>query len=327
MPVAYFDCFSGISGTMALGALLNAGADLELIGLGLASLPTVSFELEREDVDVRGIPAVRVHVRSHPQEVVRTYSSIRSMLEEADLPEDVRHTSQRAFRLLAEAEAGVAGRERDLVTFYEAGEPDVLVAIVGTALALHQLEIDRVFASALPTGSGMATHEHGLVPIPSPVVMELLKGAPTYSRGIPVELVSAAGAAILGAVVEGFGDRPTMRVERVGYGAGQLRLDFPNVVRVVIGEEERAGPQSEDELLLQARLHEAGPQIIRSILAELLDAGATDAWLIPVVGPDGEPAMAVQAVAPARLQGEVRTAMQSRAGGGAVRAVPISPRR
>ncbi len=222
MPVAYFDCFSGISGTMALGALLNAGADLELIGLGLASLPTVSFELEREDVDVRGIPAVRVHVRSHPQEVVRTYSSIRSMLEEADLPEDVRHTSQRAFRLLAEAEAGVAGRERDLVTFYEAGEPDVLVAIVGTALALHQLEIDRVFASALPTGSGMATHEHGLVPIPSPVVMELLKGAPTYSRGIPVELVSAAGAAILGAVVEGFGDRPAMRVERVGYGAGQL---------------------------------------------------------------------------------------------------------
>jgi uncharacterized protein (TIGR00299 family) protein len=314
MRIAYFDCFSGISGTMALSALLHAGADIERVSAGLDALPSARIELEREDTEIRGITAAHVDVRSHASEVVWTYSSIRSMLDEADIPGDARRTAQRAFRLLADAEARVQGREADLVTFYDAGEPDVLVAIVGTALCLQQLEIERVFASAVPIGMGMARHEHGMVPIPSPVVVELLKGAPTFSRGIPIELVTPAGAALLAAVVEGYGELPMMRTERVGYGAGQLRLDFPNVLRVMIGEEVRPGAGPEEVLLLQCRMHEAGPQSVPTIMGELFDAGAVDAWMTPIIGPDGEPAMTVSVVAPARTTRDVKAVLQARAG-------------
>ena len=314
MRIAYLDCFSGISGTMALSALLHAGADLERVTAGLDALPNASFELEREDLEIRGITAAHVNVRSHASEVVWTYSSIRSMLDEADLPGDARRTSQRAFRLLAEAEARVQGREADLITFYDAGEPDVLVAIVGTALCLQQLEVERVFASALPIGMGMARHDHGMVPIPSPVVVELLKGAPTFSRGIPIELVTPAGAALLAAVVEGYGELPMIRTELVGYGAGALRLDFPNVLRVMIGEEVKPGARPEDEVLLQCRLNETGPQVVPTIMGELFDAGAADAWMTPIIGPDGEPAMALSVVAPARAQREVKAVLRTRAG-------------
>ena len=328
MRLAYFDCFSGISGAMALGAAVHAGADLGEISEALSSLPTAGFELEREDVEVLGISAARVHVRSLTEGVIWTYSSIRSMLDQAELPPQARRISLRAFRLLAEADARVHGREADLVTFHDAGEPDVLVSMVGTALALQQLHVDRIFASPIPTGLGMARTEHGMSPIPSPVVMELLKGAPTYSRGIPVELVTPVGAAILAAVAEGYGDMPMMRAELVGYGAGHTRLDFPNVVRLVVGEEERGGARSgpEDEgVLLEARLGEAGPQAVPALLDELTEAGAIDAWLTPVVGRDGEPAVMASAVAPPRAIPAVRRILEGRAIGGLVRALPLLP--
>ncbi|HYV02659.1 MAG TPA: nickel insertion protein, partial [Actinomycetota bacterium] len=154
MRLAYFDCFSGISGAMALSAAVHAGADLGEISEALSSLPNAGFELEREDVEVLGISAARVHVRSRTEGVIWTYASIRSMLDQAELPPQARRISLRAFRLLAEADARVHGREADLVTFHDAGEPDVLVSMVGTALALHQLHVDRIFASPIPTGLG-----------------------------------------------------------------------------------------------------------------------------------------------------------------------------
>src|SRR5439155_7536464 len=122
------------------------------------------------------------------------------------IPAEARQTALRALRLLAQAEARVHDREADLVTFFESGEPDVIVPIVGTALALNQLEVDRVFASPVPTGLGMARTEHGLMPVPSPTVIDLLTGVPTYSKGVHAELVTPVGAAILAAIAEGFGD-------------------------------------------------------------------------------------------------------------------------
>jgi pyridinium-3,5-bisthiocarboxylic acid mononucleotide nickel chelatase len=302
MRLAYLDCFSGISGTMALGALVHAGADLEAIAEALAELPTAGFLLEQEEVDAMGIAATRLQVKARPEGVIRTYASIRQMLDEADLPEPARADAQRAFRLLAEADARVHAREVELVTFHETGDIDAIVSIVGTCLALRSLGVERVFASPIPTGLGMARTEHGMTPIPSPVVMQLLSGAPTYSRGIPVELVTPVGAALLAALAEGYGDMPMMRAEAVGYGAGHLRLDFPNVIRVVIGQQERSGVRSASEegevVVLHARVTGEGQGALTSLLDAVMAAGALDAWFAPVTGPRGEASTVVSAVVP-----------------------------
>jgi uncharacterized protein (TIGR00299 family) protein len=360
--LAYLDCFSGISGDMALAALIHAGADLEAIGRALEPLPIDGFLIEREDVEDHGILATRIHVKVRPQGLVRTYSSVRQMLQVADLRPGPRRTADRIFHRLAAALARVHGKEPEVVTFHELGEIECLVEIIGSAVALDLLGVDRVFASPIPTGMGMARGEHGMVPVPSPEVVELLQTVPTFSRGIPAELVTPVGAAIVSAVVEGFGDMPMMRADRVGYGAGHPRLDFPNLLRVVIGEEERAeaaaGPgaersgrglvlpkvigttepvgfpgrlrlaaEPEDEgwgLLVQATVEDPGDDDARAALLEqLFDAGADDAWLTPVTVRGGHAASIVTATTATEHEDDVVRALQALVGTGAVRVMPV----
>jgi pyridinium-3,5-bisthiocarboxylic acid mononucleotide nickel chelatase len=326
MRLAYFDCFSGLSGDMALAALIHAGADLDAIRRTLQALPVDDFELDVEEVNVRDLVCLRVEVVSGPQGVIRTYSSIRPLLEEADLPAAARRIAHRAYQRLAESAALVHGKDPDLVTFHEFGAVDCLVAVVGCALALDQLGVERVFASPIPTGFGMARTEHGMTPIPSPVVSELLRGVPTYSRGIPAELVTPTGAAILSAVSEGYGDMPLMRTDAVGYGAGVLRLDFPNVLRVVVGEEQHAGASARPSASI-ADLVLAGDVVIRAtfpeapgeadaLIRQLADAGATDAWLEQAASPagaKGDPGPTVLAVvAPGRSSTDLVAILRSR---------------
>jgi uncharacterized protein (TIGR00299 family) protein len=333
MRLAYFDCFSGISGDMALGALVHAGADLAAITDVLASLPIEDFAVETEDVDLRGISALRVHLRTGPQSVIRTYAGIRALLDETDLPAEVRRTAQRVYRRLAEAAAVVHGKEPEQVTFHEFGERDCLVEVVGCSLALHLLEVDRVFASPVPTGMGMVRTEHGMMPIPSPVVLELLQGVPTYSRGVPVELVTATGAAILAAVSEGYGDMPVMRADHVGYGAGHVRLDFPNAVRVVIGQEQRAGagaggaPRLADiiagsDVLIQAVATEVRAGERDRLLETLIHAGAIDAWAGDAIGPKGRHRTTITVVVSPGAREAVLDALRA-AGMGDVRIHPV----
>ncbi len=330
MRLAYFDCFSGISGDMALGALVDAGADLAVMLETLRRFPIEGFALEQERVDVQGITATQIHVAADPQDVILTYGAVRALLDQADIPDDARRTAQRIFRRLAESVANIQGKEVDLVTFTEYGEVDCLVDIVGCAIALHVLGVERVFASPIPTGLGMARTEHGgIMPIPSPVVMDLLQGVPTYSRGIPVELVTAPGAAILAGVSEGYGDMPTMVAETVGYGAGHLRLDFPNVIRVVIGEERRAGLDAaaladvEGDLLVEATIGDLGEDERDRLIEALLGAGARDAWVAGAIGRRGEPRANVSAVCSAARRHEVGKLLATSKRAGPVRVTPI----
>ncbi|HEU4356798.1 MAG TPA: LarC family nickel insertion protein [Actinomycetota bacterium] len=242
MRTAYFDCIAGISGDMALGALVDAGADFEEVRAHLEKLPMEPFEIEVVEVEEQGIRALRVGVRSSSVGVIRTYGSIRALLDGADLPPEALRLSQRIFRALAEAEAKVHRKDVEAVTFHEADAIDSLVDVVGTALALTLLGVERVLASAVPTGLGMMRTEHGAMPIPSPVVVELLKGAPVYSKGAAAELTTTTGAAILAGTAEGYGDLPRLVVDAVGYGAGSHRLDFPDVLRVLLGHEEPLEP-------------------------------------------------------------------------------------
>ena len=302
MRLLYFDCIAGISGDMALGALIDAGADLEPIRKGLEGLPVESFELDVEQVESGGIRATKVNVRTSTDGLIRTYASVRSLLDMAEMPLDAKAMAQRIFRRLAEAEAMVHRRDLDQVTFHEVGAVDSIVDIVGTSLALASLKVDRVFASAVPTGMGMVKTEHGLLPIPAPAVMELLRGAPIYSRNVSVELVTPTGAAILAALVEGFGEIPLMRIEHVGYGAGSARLDFPNVVRVVVGEADPSATAAGDtvsgsELVLETNVDDLNPELYAYVLERLFAAGAQDAWLTPIVMKKGRPAVTISVLA------------------------------
>ena len=241
MRLAYFDCIAGISGDSALGALLDAGVDLDELKAHLATLPLEPFDLEIEETDEHGVRATRVGVRTAgTTRVIRTYASVRALVDGSDLPPEALRLAHRIFRRYAEAEARVHRRDLDTVTFHDLDGLDAIVDVTGTAIGLTMLGVERVFASAVPTGLGMTRTGHGAMPIPTPTVVELLRGAPLFSRGVSAELTNAAGAAILAATVEGFGELPAMRIEIVGYGAGAARLDFPNVTRVLIGEEEPA---------------------------------------------------------------------------------------
>lgn len=334
MRLAYFDCFSGISGDMALGALVHAGADLDQIRKTLSTFPLDDFVLEAEEVDVRGIPALAIHIQAGPQGVIRTWSSIRALLDEVELPPLARRTVQRMYHRLAHAAATVHAKDPELVTFHEFGDVECLITFVGCGLAIDMLGVDRVFASPVPTGSGMVRTEHGVMPIPSPVVMELLQGVPTYSRGIPVELVTPSGAAILSAVSEGYGDMPMMRADHVGYGAGPFRPDFPHAVRVVIGEEQRAAAGARasvaladiighGEVVVQALLDEAPSDRSERLLEDLVGAGAADAWITPVIGRKGRPCLSVSAVVSAERRDQVVACLRESAGAANIRIAPV----
>ena len=311
MRLLYFDCIAGISGDMALGALIDAGADLEPIRKGLEGLPVESFELDVEQVESGGIRATKVNVRTSTDGLIRTYASVRSLLDMAEMPLDAKAMAQRIFRRLAEAEAMVHRRDLDQVTFHEVGAVDSIVDIVGTSLALASLKVDRVFASAVPTGMGMVKTEHGLLPIPAPAVVELLRGAPIYSRNVSVELVTPTGAAILAALVEGFGEIPLMRIEHVGYGAGSAQLDFPNVVRVVVGEADPSATGAAEtvqgsELVLETNVDDLNPELYAYVLERLFAAGAQDAWLTPIVMKKGRPAVTISVMASASREEAIR---------------------
>ena len=329
MRLLYFDCIAGISGDMALGALIDAGADLEPIRKVLEQLPLEPFDLDVEAVETGGIGATKVHVRTSTDGLIRTYASIRSLLDMAEMPLDAKAMAQRIFRRLAEAEAMVHRRDLDQVTFHEVGAVDSIVDIVGTALALASLKVDRVFASAIPTGMGMVKTEHGLLPIPAPAVMELLRGAPMYSRNVSIELVTPTGAAILAALVEGFGELPNMRVEHDGYGAGSARLDFPNVVRVVVGEAERdtVSPADETppgtELVLETNVDDLNPELYSYVLERLFAAGAQDAWLTPIVMKKGRPAVTISVLVSPSRQEAVRQVLFREAGTLGIRASTV----
>jgi hypothetical protein len=241
MRIAFFDCIAGISGDSALGSLLDAGADPDELRTHLTTLPLEPFSLEVEEVDEHGIRATRVGVRTGGVSgVIRTYASVRALLAGSELPPEALNLAQRIIRRYAEAEARVHRRDVETVTFHDLAGLDAIVDVTGTALGLTMLGVERVFASAVPTGLGMTRTEHGAMPIPTPTVVELLRGAPLFSRGVAAELTNGVGAAILAATVEGFGELPALRVEIAGYGAGRARLDFPNVTRVLIGEQEPA---------------------------------------------------------------------------------------
>lgn len=334
---AWFHCFSGIAGDMALGALVDAGADLDELRDLLRLLPLDGWEIEAEPVLRCGIAATKVHVHVDPDDqVVRTAAHIVGLIDEAGLPEAVADRSLATFKALAEAEGKLHRRSPEQVHFHEVGGIDAIVDIVGTSAALHLLGVSEVSSSAVANGTGMIRSAHGLLPNPVPAVVELLASAPTYGVDLPVELTTPTGAAILAAHVSRWGPLPPLRIETSGFGAGSTELDNrPNAVQVVIGtpvtvstREPRSsqGPfvrPGQPVLLFEANLDDATGEVLAHAVEALLGAGAHDAWVTPVVMKKGRPAHVVSALADPAKADQVAATLATETGSLGLRSVEL----
>lgn len=299
MKIVYFDCFSGASGDMLLGALLDAGASEEFVRAQLATLRLPGWELAVSVATKQGIRATKARVTTGDDEHARTYQVIASIIEEAALETRVKRTALRAFEILARAEAHVHQTEVQHVHFHEVGGLDAIVDIVGSSAALADLSPDAVVTSPIPTGSGTIATAHGILPVPAPAVVEILRGAPLLGRG-EHELVTPTGAAFLRAVTSSFGPVPAIELEAIGYGAGERDGEMPNVLRVLVGQSVSAGHGDDSQLLLETNVDDMNPELIPHVIESLFAAGAEDAWVTPIVMKKGRPAFTLSLLARGR---------------------------
>jgi len=327
---AWFHCFSGISGDMALGSLLDAGADVDEVRALLGRLGVRGWSVEPEAVLQAGLAATQAGVRAHDDQVHRTFSAIEAMLAGAGLPPRVHDRSLATFLGLAEVEGALHRRPPAQVHFHEVGSLDAIVDIVGTCAALEVLGIDEVRASAVATGTGMVRAAHGLLPNPAPATVALLAraGAPTFGRPDTAELTTPTGAALLAALVppDGFGPLPCLVPTSVGYGAGTRDLDgTPNVTQVVVGtvDPARAGAQGQPLGVVEANLDDATGEVLGHTLGALLAAGALDAWITPSTMKKGRPGHVVSALCDAALAGQVAAVLAEETGSLGVRVTRV----
>ena len=240
MKVAYFDCFSGVSGDMTLGALVDAGLELAVLRDELAKLPVAHYRLEAEVVKRNGLRGTKVHVRiDEAQQPTRKYTDIVEMITTSDLAPEVAQQALDIFRRLGEAEAHLHHEPIEAIHFHEVGAVDSIVDVVGAVIGLHALGVKTVQASPINVGHGVVRTAHGLLPVPAPATLELVKGCPTYAGEVRMEMTTPTGAAIVTTLASRFGPLPHIRVEQVGYGAGNRDLPGqPNLLRLILGEVE-----------------------------------------------------------------------------------------
>jgi uncharacterized protein (TIGR00299 family) protein len=281
MTTLYFDCFAGASGDMILGAMVAAGVDPEFLRRQLSLLPVTGFSVSFETVDRSGLSATYARVETAHEHSHRSLADIKEIIHGSDLSDAVKQRAVQIFTRLAEAEARVHNEPIDHVHFHEVGALDAIVDVVGAAICFEALKIERFICSPLHVGSGMVKMAHGHFPIPPPAVAELLKGIPFYATEIKGELLTPTGAAIITTVCSEYGPIPEMKTAATGYGAGTREYqDFPNVLRVMLGE--TASALDERLWMLETNLDDASPQIIGHVMDRVLELGALDCFFTPV---------------------------------------------
>ncbi len=306
--VLFFDCQSGIAGNMVIAALLDLGVPRRVVDDAVKRLGLDEAELLVESGYAGAIGSTHVRVVSRRPPKTRTYADIVALVDSAPLDEGARQLSQRIFSRLAAAESEVHRVDKKDVHFHEVGAVDAIVDIVGAASLLSYLGA-RVVASPVPLGRGHVHCQHGVLPLPAPAALLCLRNVPTVSAPVEKELVTPTGAAILAEVAEEFVDWPAVRMERVGWGAGTRGLpDRPNALRAVLGREE-LGREGEGPALshvqLEANIDDMTGEVASYALSRLLEAGALDAWIVPILMKKGRPGMILGALAPRQLEGSL----------------------
>jgi len=293
---AYFDCFSGLSGDMILGALIDLGVPVEWLDTQLKRLPLTGFTLDVHSVYRHGIRGTKVTVKIQNDVPVRAFADIRRMLQESPLPPDVQGSSMKIFDRIAAAESFLHGCPKDQVHFHELGAVDALVDVVGACLGLDYLGLRKIVASRIPLGTGWIDCAHGRLPVPAPATLEILKGVPVHQTEIPRELTTPTGAAVIATLSEGFTRMPDMVVEKIGYGAGTRDLkEMPNLLRVVVG---RPSPPlegtAEHIVVAECAVDDMNPEIFGHLMERLFESGALDVYWIPVFMKKNRPGTLIQ---------------------------------
>lgn len=302
MKALYVDCFSGISGDMFLGALVDLGIELDDLRAAISRLPVNGYRIDAERVTRQGLTghAVRVVLDDSVPRPTRRLSDVEAIIRGSDLDSAVRADAFRVFQALAEAEATVHGVPTEEIHFHEVGAIDSIVDVVGATWCLHALGVEKVFASSLPAGSGTVQTAHGPLPVPAPATLALLakRGAPLRPSPATTELVTPTGAALL-ATLASF-EQPQLRLSRVGYGFGQKVLPWPNVVRLWLGDTSDVDTDLDvDEVdVIEANLDDELPEILGASMQTLLDGGALDVYFTPIQMKKNRPGVKLAVLAP-----------------------------
>ena len=282
MKIAYIDCFSGISGDMTLGALIDAGIDQSHLRDTISSLGLPGCRLEIKEVKKRSLRAKQANVHYAPEQRHRNLDDIFKIIDAGRLTRDQRDLAKRIFRRLTEAEAKVHGTTLNEVHLHEVGAVDSIVDIVAVAVGFDLLEVDRVFASSVPTGTGTVEFAHGKCSIPAPATTELLCGIPIVESSIPHELTTPTGAAILSTLVDSFGPMPAIKIDQIGVGAGKLDIaDQANVLRLIVGQTAET-TCAEQVWTIETNLDDVSAELISYCKAKLWEANALEVYSTPI---------------------------------------------
>src|SRR3954467_9863288 len=295
MKICYFDAFSGISGDMTVGALVDAGANWNTLQETLHTL-NLGAQFRLEKTKRHGIAASKFHVDFTPEKKHRHLPHIEKIIEAGALFPKSKANARKVFRRLGEAEARSHAVPIEKVHFHEVGAVDSICDIVGACVALDLLGIEEVDCSKINVGSGTVNTQHGVLPVPAPATAELLKGRPVYSAGPEAELTTPTGAALATTLAKEFGALPAVRLLAQGFGAGDK--DFPtraNVLRVLIGERTRA-TETTTVKVLEANIDDSTPQVLGYAMERLLEAGALDVTLAPVFMKKNRPASQISVI-------------------------------
>lgn len=325
--IAYLDCPAGISGDMLLGALIDVGWPEQSLRELISKLKLGDVQLKVDRVSKRGIAATQVNILSSPHQPHRGLHGLSSIVMQAELPGAIQQRAISALRLLAEAESQVHGVPVDRIHFHEVGAVDTIVDIVGALVGFEELNITEVHCSALPWSRGTVKTEHGILPVPPPAVALLLRDVPVVGADIEGETVTPTGATLARTLAKQFGTMPAMRVERVGYGAGQRDWpDRPNVLRLTIGEsaDDATGLQVEQLTLLSCNIDDMNPQWYEPLVKHLNDAGALDVWLTPVHMKKNRPGTLVEVLCAAETTASLRDVLLVQTTTLGVRETPVT---
>jgi len=299
---AYFDCFSGISGDMTLGALIDLGVELGWLKERLgAMIPLSEFDIIATETQRSGIRATRISVKTREGETARNYTDIQALITTSELPDTVKSLVLKIFKRLAGAEARIHNCPIERVHFHEVGGIDAIVDIVGTVLCLDYLGIDKIIASPIALGKGFVECSHGTLPVPVPATMALLDGMPVYGTDIAHELVTPTGAAIISSLAEGFQSLPAMSISGIGYGAGKRdHKERPNILRIITGHATETTVDSSDSAndetisVLETCIDDMSPEICGYLSERLFTDGALDVYWMPVYMKKSRPGIMLQ---------------------------------
>jgi len=312
MRLAYFDCFSGISGDMILGAMIDVGLPINQLKRELSRLNLKGYRLTEERVRRAGVIATKVDVISKRSvgrdERSKRWKDINRIVKTSSLSPRIKERGLKILRNLFEAEGRIHGERAEDIHLHELGSIDCIIDVFGAVIGMDILGLEKVYSSPLNLGSGFVETEDGTLPIPAPVTAEVLKGIPTYSRGMPYELTTPTGAAIITSISDGFIPLPPFKIKKIGYGAGGIDIkEQPNVLRLFIGEGGYDYPKDE-VIVIETNIDDLNPQIYEHLYERLFERGALDVYMTPIIMKKNRPAHLITVLSEKeRMEGIIET--------------------